>query len=70
MNKRALLKAIKVARANVGAEISGTASKGRIAGALSSEGYAGGYRDALDDVAMFLTNGFAQDRRGYWRERT
>jgi hypothetical protein len=39
----------------------------RLAQALASEGYAGGYRDALDDVQL-LMNGVEPDRRGYWLE--
>lgn len=36
---------------------------------LASEGYAGGYRDALDDVLLAL-NGVTPDRRGWWKERS
>jgi len=46
-------------------EIAGNAANGRIAGALSGEGYAGGYYDAINDVILFL-NGNIPNRRGYW----
>lgn len=33
---------------------------------LSSEGYAGGYRDALNDVILLL-NGIEPNRRGWYK---
>ena len=59
--KRELVKA----RDAVSREISGMAAHGPIAAGLSSEGYAGGYRDALDDVLLAL-NGVSPRRRGWW----
>ena len=37
-------------------------------GGLSSEGYVGGYRDALSDVLLAM-NGVTPDRRGWWEKR-
>ena len=48
-------------------EISFNAQGGKIAAALASEGYAGGYRDALQDVILLLNGTEPMDRRGYWR---
>ena len=41
----------------------------KIASALASEGYAGGYRDALYDVHAMLTHGYPADSRHYWDEK-
>lgn len=38
---------------------------GKYAGGLASEGYSGGYFDALCDV-MLLLNGVVPQRRQYW----
>ena len=54
-------------RDRVQREISGMARQGRIAAALSSEGYNGGYRDALDDIILAL-NGVTPQRHGWWYE--
>ena len=40
----------------------------KFARGLSSEGYAGGYMQALDDIDGALTHGCPSDHRGYWRE--
>lgn len=40
-------------------------SQGKFGAGLASEGYAGGYRDALDDVLLVL-NRVMPRRRGYW----
>ena len=53
------------ARRKVNAEISDFAQGGKYAAGLASEGYAGGYRDALDDVTLLL-NGVEPHRRDYW----
>lgn len=54
------------AQQKVHAEILGNASRGGMfAKGLASEGYAGGYRDALSDV-LLLKGGTIPDRRGYW----
>ena len=50
---------------NVEKEIHGIARRGFYASALSSEGYSGGYRDAISDVILAL-NGNKPKRRDYW----
>ena len=59
--KRKLFKAKK----KVNQEITDLASHGHYASALSSEGYSGGYRDALNDIELLL-NGITPSRRDYW----
>lgn len=57
---------IALALTRVEAEISGHAALGgRYAGAMSGEGYSGGYRDALLD-AQLLLNGVTPHRRHYY----
>jgi hypothetical protein len=68
LNKREFLKRIEAARSRVNSEISGNAKGGHFAAGLSSEGYAGGYRDALNDVEALLRHGYPNDTRGYWRK--
>lgn len=56
------------AQKNVEKEIRANArSGGMYAGALSGEGYAGGYLAALQDVEAMLRHGCPSDNRGYWR---
>lgn len=45
---------IKRARDAANHLIAGFSARGGIAGALSAEGYNGGYRDALNDVLLLL----------------
>jgi len=42
--------------------------RGLYAGGLSSEGYEGGYRDALYDVELLLRTGIVPRRRNWWDE--
>jgi len=58
-------KAVALALERVNKEISGLAQGGMYAGGTASEGYAGGYRDALMDVQL-LFNGVKPQRRDYW----
>jgi hypothetical protein len=46
-------------------EISDHAAHGFYGGGLASEGYSGGYRDALHDVLLLL-NGVKPTRRDYY----
>jgi len=62
---KGIKKAIYKTLLNVNAEIKGNAERGLYAGALSAEGYAGGYRDALHDILLLL-NGTIPNRRNYW----
>lgn len=55
-------------REKVSREIGAFSKRGGIyAAAMASEGYNGGYRDALDDVMLAL-NGVTPQRRGWWHE--
>lgn len=66
MTKREM-KVIESVKAKVSCEIADFASHGGLfAGPLASEGYAGGYRDALEDVLIFLDAGVRPGRRHYW----
>ena len=65
-DKRNVLKQIQAVRAIVLEEIRGSSERGRFASALSNEGFAGGYLDALSDVEAALTHGHPQDARRYW----
>lgn len=68
---RGIKRKLKQVREQVAREISGFAHRNdgkegvNYAMGLASEGYAGGYRDALDDVLLAL-NGIPPDRRGWW----
>lgn len=69
MSARDLRRLLKLARENVDAEISDSAKHGgKFARGLSSEGYAGGYRDALHDVEAILGGYMPTDSRRYWRK--
>ena len=60
-------RAIKAALKRVNAEITGLSRGESIyAAGLASEGYSGGYRDALNDITLLL-NGVLPERRDYWR---
>jgi hypothetical protein len=58
-------RALTVAQQKVNADIAEFAAGGRAAAGLASEGYSGGYRDALSDVQLVL-NGVRPNRRGWW----
>jgi hypothetical protein len=67
---RGIKRKLKLVREQVEREISGLASRGsgsgiNYAGGLAGEGYAGGYRDALDDILLAL-DGIPPSRRGWW----
>jgi hypothetical protein len=64
MRKR-LIDRISQAIAKVTEEIHGNAQHGSYAAGLASEGYAGGYRDALWDVTNLINN-VTPRRRNYW----
>lgn len=56
---------IRLAAMRLRDEIRILASTSPTAAGLAPEGYSGGYRDALDDVALLL-NGVVPCRRHYW----
>ena len=59
---------IYIVLVNIEREIHNTAAAGGLyARGLSSEGYNGGYRDALNDVLLALNGGIP--RRNYWWTR-
>ncbi len=59
---------LNIARKNVEKEISDYHDSANVYGrGLASEGYNGGYLDALSDVELAL-NGVEPSRRGWWRE--
>ena len=64
-----LLKRIRVAREAAQREIAGNASSGgTYARGLATEGWAGGYLQALDDVDAVARHGCPEDPRNYWRD--
>ena len=67
---RGIKRWLMAARREVSREIAAFASRGRLAGAMGSEGYNEGYRDALSDVLLAL-DGVEPDKWRQWRrERT
>ena len=66
-DKRTVLQRMKVVREVVMNEMRGN-GEGKFGRGLSSEGFAGGYLQALDDIDGALTHGTLSDHRGYWRE--
>ncbi len=65
MKQRILRALIKQVLLQVNNEISNHAATGFYGAGLSSEGYAGGYRDALHDIELCLSN-VMPNRRHYW----
>jgi len=69
MNRLGPKRRIRMALEQVRKEISDNASRGGpFSSALSGEGYAGGYYDALCDIEILL-NGNVPNRRDYWKVR-
>ena len=62
---RGIRKQIKVALSNVNGEIAAISRRGFYAAGLASEGYAGGYRQALYDVTSAL-DGVPSYHSRYW----
>lgn len=67
LSKRALLARIVGARAAASAEIAASASGGKFARGLASEGFVGGYLAAIRDIEALLQHGYPQDARGFWK---
>jgi hypothetical protein len=66
-DKRVVLKRIAAVREVVQAEITSHSKSGDLyAHGLSTEGFAGGYLQALDDIDGAITHGYPSDHRGYW----
>jgi hypothetical protein len=56
-----------IARASVRKEISRQAGHSRLASAMATEGFNGGYLKALDDVLLAL-NGNEPQTNGWWND--
>lgn len=69
MRKRELARRLRAARARVGNEISANSRHGdsMFASGLSTEGYAGGFQQCLDDILLLIEGVEPNDHRGYWR---
>ena len=67
MRPRGIRLQLKIAGENVQKEIAVNASHSRISAGLSSEGYAGGYQQALRDVSLALDGTEIYHSR-YWPE--
>ena len=65
---RGILRDLRKAADVVDAEIRANASGGRFVAGLSTEGYAGGYRDALSDVHAALS-GYPSSTSRFWPRR-
>lgn len=65
-DKRAVLKQIGSVTRLLLEEMSAHSARGRVASGLATEGYAGGYYQALLDVEAALRHGYPNDPRGYW----
>lgn len=66
-DKRTVLKLIAQVRQVVQSDIADSGRQDRVAAGLASEGFAGGYLEALNDVEAALRHGCPSDHRGYWR---
>lgn len=64
-DKRYIIKMMAEVRKVVQEEMSG-GGDGLYARGLSTEGFAGGYAQALDDIDAALCHGSPSDHRGYW----
>jgi hypothetical protein len=69
MRKGALVLLLNIAKENARTEIASNAARGKYGSGLSGEGYAGGYRDALEDVLLLINSGTLPNRRGWWQRR-
>lgn len=69
MKKAEVLREIRRVAGVVGDDIAGHASRSRMAGGLASEGYLGGYRDALEDILLRIGSGVPSSRWGNWLQR-
>ena len=71
MTKTQVMKLIRNAQRNVEKEISNISSRSNsiYSRGLASEGYSGGYRDALNDVILLL-NDVTPTRRDYWEQES
>jgi hypothetical protein len=68
MRKAKLQKVLRAVQAEVDAGITSFAKGGNLPGSLASEGYNGGYRDALMDV-MLAQDDIWPNQRPHWWEK-
>ncbi len=67
MGKRDLLRCLRAIENVVMGDIATQAGHNKLAAAMSSEGYVGGYLDAIRDIEAVMRHGCPADTRGYWR---
>jgi len=67
VTRKTIKQRMKFALEKVDDDISNFARQSHVAGGLASEGYNGGYRDALSDAIMLL-NGVTPRRGNWWIE--
>lgn len=67
LTKAQMVKLLPLVMRAVRRRIGELGSGSRIAAGLSSEGFDGGYIEALNDVEAMLRHGAPRDDRGYWR---
>lgn len=65
---RGIERRLRVAYKRVSEEIRGNSKGGKYAAGLATEGWAGGYRQALDDVSAMLRGVPPGDPRFYWEQ--
>ncbi len=68
MKPKGIMRQIDRALKNVDKEISANAEMGFYAAGLASEGYNGGYRDALYDVQLSLRGVGARATSRFWKK--
>jgi hypothetical protein len=69
LTRAELLKRLVHVHKRVSADISAQRGNDSFYGAgLASEGYAGGYLAALNDIEAMLRHGQPNDTRGYWKD--
>ncbi len=66
-DKRNVLRRMARVREVVSASIAANREGGKYARGLASEGFDGGYLQALDDIEGALRHGYPSDHRGYWK---
>jgi hypothetical protein len=65
-SQRQIVSCIRSAQKKIDKEISLYAKRSRYAAGMSTEGYLGGYRDALSDVLLVLSGCVPCVRPEYW----
>lgn len=68
VNKRQFMKCLDAAMKRAKVEMRPDPSASHIERGLASEGYMGGYCQALQDVDAMLTHGYPSDPRRVWKD--